>query len=120
MVEYLEVLNRIVNDNKNKKEKLCNKLSNLDLRREDILHYIEFGSYNAVEGWKLIKALKETSKERRIVKDNLQVVDSILGLVNEIKLDKTIKRLNENSKTYTYRTDIIYKTLGVNEKGIKV
>lgn len=59
------------------KEWLLEEESNLDKQISDILHFIEFNSFSASEGYKLCKALKELRLKRREVKNELELINII-------------------------------------------
>ena len=96
------------------------QLSFCDQAREDILHYLEFHTTNAVERTKLINKLMAVQKTRRAIKvrmECLQVIgDTWLG-ANYLKTHKdltnVLTRLNSmNQKTYGYRTTVVQDTIG--------
>ena len=89
-----------------RKETLTKQISKVDKEREDILHYIELGKYNAVEGWKLLSLLREVSKERRKIKDEEEYISKV---TNNIKLS-TVNRFEKSKpKTYHFRSSILNK-----------
>lgn len=53
--------------------------SKLDLEISDVLHYIEFNNFNAVQGYKLAKMLKNITERRREVKKAQAQLDIILN-----------------------------------------
>lgn len=54
-------------------------LSSLDQQEQQILHYIEFGKYNAAQGSKLLKRLKEVRLQRRVPKKQIEELGVILS-----------------------------------------
>lgn len=98
-------LNGLRNDATNRKEELCKQLSNVDKELSDINHYIEFCNLNAAQGYKAYKMVKERRIKRRIIKNELVIVDIILeknisdSMTEEI--EKAIRNLDE--RTYTPR-----------------
>ena len=98
-------LNGLKDDAVQRKEELCKQLSNVDKELTDINHYIEFCNLNAAQGYKAYKMIKERRIKRRIIKNELSVVDVILekkisdSIIDEI--EKVINGLNE--RTYTPR-----------------
>lgn len=62
-----------------RKDKLTDQLSTVDKEICDILHYIEFCNLNAAQGYKVYKMIKERRIRRRSIKNELQVLDIILG-----------------------------------------
>lgn len=59
------------------KEWLLEEESNLDKQISDILHFLEFNTFSACEGYKLCKALKELRLKRREVKNELEIINII-------------------------------------------
>ena len=53
--------------------------SKLDLEISDVLHYIEFNNFNAVQGYKLARMLKNITERRREVKKTQAQLDIILN-----------------------------------------
>ena len=72
-----EVINAIdiLNKFEDRKSILISNLSDLDLEEQDLLHYIETEKFNAVEGYKLSKKIKEIRLERRKVKNELALIN---------------------------------------------
>ena len=50
------------------------RLKNVEGKQQDLLHAIEFNSYNACEGFKKYKEMKEVREERRGIKDTLLII----------------------------------------------
>lgn len=62
---------------KGNKEWLLEELSNIDKQICDVLHFLEFNSFSACEGYKLCKALKELRLKRREVKNELELINIV-------------------------------------------
>lgn len=58
-------------------QKLREEQSIADIKQSDILHYIENHNLNASQSCKLIKQLKKVRKERREIKNEIDVVQSL-------------------------------------------
>ena len=58
-------------------QKLSEEQSVADIKQSDILHYIENHNLNASQSCKLIKQLKKVRKERREIKNEIDVVQSL-------------------------------------------
>ncbi len=109
-----EVINAIdiLNKFEDRKSILINNLSDLDLEEQDLLHYIETEKFNAVEGYKLSKKIKEIRLERRKVKNELALINifqqnsnKLINLENRRFLITTLGKESKkliNSK-YTYK-----------------
>jgi hypothetical protein len=81
-----EVINAIdiLNKFEDRKNILISNLSDLDLEEQDLLHYIETEKFNAVEGYKLSKKIKEIRLERRKVKNELSLVNLFQQNANKL------------------------------------
>ena len=90
---------------KGNKEWLLDMESKVDQEISDILHYIEFFSFNACEGYKLAKGLKELRLKRRDIKNQLEAIKIISQHTCNMLTDgKTNKALcNIENKQYTPR-----------------
>lgn len=60
-------------------DKVKEEHSKLDMEITDVLHYIEFNNFSAVQGYKLAKMLKDMTKQRREVKKVETQLDIILS-----------------------------------------
>lgn len=104
-LDKVSSLNGLRSDATKRKEELCKQLSNVDKELSDINHYIEFYNLNAAQGYKAYKMVKERRIKRRIIKNELTIVDVILekkisdSMTEEI--EKAIQNLDE--RTYTPR-----------------
>ena len=95
------------------------RLSVLDLKQQDILHYIEATTLNASGYSKIGKMLKEVRKERREIKNEIEKLEHLQKLTNKYNnkmiqgdIIQTLKGLNTIDKRqlepkYTCKTDIL-------------
>jgi len=67
-----------------------------DLMIEDILHKIEFDKFNAYEGYMLCKQLQNIRQERRIIKDELEPLQSLKNTIQNSNIRKTLERAKNN------------------------
>lgn len=72
-------LNGLARDALHRKEELLRELSNVDKELSDINHYIEFVNLNASQGYKAYRLIKERRIKRRSIKNELMVLEIILG-----------------------------------------
>ena len=97
-------------------EKLNNELSIADIKQQEILHYIENHNLNAVDSCKIIKLLKIVREERREIKNEQDVIQSLKDTFADkyknkfiekdlIQALKNLKELRErqNNPRYTYK-----------------
>lgn len=121
-LEYAQELQTIINELHNENQQLNKELSKWDSARCDIEHFIEFGNFNASQGYRYAKALKEIMKQRRLVKNkmekmqflhkyNNQSTRDILGAIVQ-KIEN--KEIVADSRTYTAR---ILDEITLEEKG---
>ena len=90
---YTEQLLKIYDEINNDVEYFKHQIDELQLLEQDLLHIIENGKFNVVEGYKLSKKLKETRNERRDYKIELETM---------INLKKTFVDKNINYLKNTY------------------
>lgn len=71
-----EVTNIVIllNELDNYSSCLVNKLSELDLRQQDLLHYIENNSLKTNECYRIIRELKKIRESRRKVKNDMDLL----------------------------------------------
>ncbi|MBQ3421028.1 MAG: hypothetical protein IJH34_05050, partial [Romboutsia sp.] len=97
------------------KQTLKTELSVLDKAQEDILSKIESVKFNVVDGYQLIKQLKEIRIKRRTVKNNLFVYESLdcMQIPKEKVLDDVVLRARNIEGEVKYKprvlTNIEYK-----------
>lgn len=77
-ITKLRELNGLAYEVNERKKQLVSELKMVEERQQDILHYIEFCSLNACQGYKIYKQLKDVRRERRQIKNELEVVQFIL------------------------------------------
>ena len=98
-IEKVKGLNGLASEAVHRKNELTDQLSTVDKEICDILHYIEFCNLNAAQGYKAYKMLKERRIKRRSIKNELQVVDIILGKkISETATDEIEKAISGMDK----------------------
>lgn len=65
------------------KKELENQISIKEAEQEDYLHELELGKLNGIEIMKVSNALIKTRKERRVLKDKLDLIKTLKGYVDE-------------------------------------
>lgn len=78
-VDKVSGLNGLAAEALHRKEELINQLSEVDKELCDINHYIEFCNLNAAQGYKAYKMIKDRRMKRRSIKNELDVLNMILG-----------------------------------------
>lgn len=81
-IAKIENLSELFKDCENKFEEMSQKQSDIDKEIVDIEHYIEFGTFNAYQGWLCFKILQNLLLQRRQIKNEI----SILQYVRECRL----------------------------------
>lgn len=98
-LDRISDLNGLAKDASHRKEELLGELSKVDKELSDINHYIEFVNLNAAQGYKAYKLIKERRIKRRSIKNELAVLEIILGkkisesITDEI--NKSVEGLDE-------------------------
>ena len=90
-------------------------LVNIEGQQEDLLHEIEFSKLNAIEIMNIYKQLENVRKERRKIKDKLELINTLKSYTNKfiekgicgetkdvIKNIETL-RSNQENRQYTPR-----------------
>jgi hypothetical protein len=65
-----------------------------DLQICDLLHQIEFDTFNAAEGYCLAKKLQEARRQRRQLKDEVNASYSILKFIETLHLQEKLEQTN--------------------------
>lgn len=103
-------LNGLAKEARRRKEELMKQLHDLEDELLDIEHYIEFSNLNAAQGYKASKDIKECRVKRRSIKNELLVLDIILGQrVDEIiseEIYKKVQSIDERTYSPRVRTDL--------------
>lgn len=70
-----------------KEEELNQKLNTIDRAIMDVEHSIEFFNYNACEGYKMYKKMKDLRTERRKIKDSLLIINFLKDFVTSEEIN---------------------------------
>lgn len=99
-LDRVKECNGLAKDAASRKSELLLQLSNVDKELSNCLHEIELtGSMNACNGYKEYRRTKTILERRRVIKDELSVVDSILtSNLQSIATDRIQKVVNGLSK----------------------
>ena len=113
MLKYMLVF---FQDIDKRQKELSEQQSMWDIKQDEILHYIENHNLDAVKSCKAIKLLKQVRKERREVKNEIDVIHSLKDTFIDkyknkfiekdiIQALKNLKELEnrQNSLKYTYQ-----------------
>lgn len=104
-VDKVSGLNGLASEALHRKDNLLNKLSKIDQELSDIDHYIEFVNLNAAQGYKAYKMIKDRRIIRRSIKNELDVLNIILGKkISETATDEIQKAISGmDNRTYEPR-----------------
>lgn len=100
-MNYVGDFNKYCSSLNKRHNELVKALSEVDLEQQDILHFLEFDTYDAVTMMKVTKRLKEVRVKRREIKDELDVIQSILCRIGKAPLAHKPKTM------YTYKTAVL-------------
>ncbi len=114
--DMLKYMLAFFQDTDKRLKELRQEQSKWDIKQDEILHYIENHNLDAIKSCKLIKILKQVRAERRIVKDEINIINSLKDTFIDkyknkfIEKDimqalKSLKELEnrQNSPKYTYQ-----------------
>lgn len=79
------------------------QINKLEKEENDLLHYIELVNLNAVEGFKAYKELQKVRKERRVYKDENELLKHVQPVLSNMKghlrlLDNAIGNVRQTEK----------------------
>lgn len=101
--EYSQQLLDIYNNINNEYQNLYDELNQANLREIDLLHMVENNNFNASEGWKYAKMIRDNRLHRRKIKNELNPLSE---LKNNF-IDKNMIALNEVNQEVTRRNNIL-------------
>lgn len=86
-------------------KELQSELSMVDKKIFDVKHYIEFGNFNAYQGWMCFKMLQNLLRQRRNYKNEIEVIQLInQSFTNKNSFMALPQRISEiKNKCYTPR-----------------
>ena len=104
-IDKVSDLNGLASEALHRKDDLLSQLRKVDQELSDIDHYIEFVNLNAAQGYKAYKMIKDRRIIRRSIKNELEVLNIILGKkISETATDEIQKAISGMDKrTYEPR-----------------
>ena len=104
-IDKVSDLNGLASEALHRKDDLLSQLSKIDQELSDIDHYIEFINLNAAQGYKAYRMIKDRRIIRRSIKNELDVLNIILGKkISETATDEIQKAISGMDKrTYEPR-----------------
>lgn len=117
--ESIELLNEIDSYNST----LVDKLSELDCKEQDLLHFIEDNKISMLWCYNMVKQIKKIREERRKVKHDMELLHKFDDVKNKListesrqfimpELYKKEKHLNTTYKNRQYTEEDMMKILG--------
>ena len=94
---------KFIQNMEQRKEVLASALSDVNKEIIDINHYIEFGRFNAYQGWLAFNLLRGRLKKRRKVKDELQILSQFEKCNADPSIIASVKALIEELNTRKYK-----------------
>ena len=90
-------------------QELNKKLASKEAEQDDLLHEVELANLNVVERSRFYNELKKVREERRMIKDELQICNTIKPLADILirkyaELNQTIKNLDTCKNLLKERT----------------
>lgn len=85
-------------------EILRNRLSDKDKIENDLLHKLEFESFNASTGYKIAKALKVNRAERREIKNELESLTELRTLTHNY--DKGLNKIDIKINSIEHKQNV--------------
>lgn len=74
VIEEVTTIVTLLNELDNYSSGLVNKISELDLKQQDLLHYIENNSLKTNECYRIIRELKKIRENRRQIKNDMDLL----------------------------------------------
>ena len=106
-IDKVSDLNGLASEALHRKDNLLSQLSKIDQELSDIDHYIEFVNLNAAQGYKAYRMIKDRRIIRRSIKNELDVLNIILGKkISETATDEIQKAISGMDKR-TYEPRIL-------------
>ena len=104
-IDKVSDLNGLASEALHRKDDLLSQLSKIDQELSDIDHYIEFVNLNAAQGYKAYRMIKDRRIIRRSIKNELDVLNIILGKkISETATDEIQKAIyGMDKRTYEPR-----------------
>ena len=102
---YNDEINGVLINAERDMEELRGKLSELDKNQSIILHIIEEESFNASRGYCLCKEIKDIREARRVVKNEMRLLNIFISNVSKYMYNGTrkIKSREEKLKNSIYK-----------------
>lgn len=101
-MNYVEEFNKYVQFISDKYTELSKQLSKVDSEQDDILHFLELETYDAITMMKITKKLREVRERRREIKNELSIIQTIHCRIGKSNVS------GKTPSVYTFKTDVLY------------
>lgn len=100
-MDRIEQCNNLISDARHRKDELFDQLSDIDKELSNCLHIIEMTKWKSgCDGYKEYKRVKQILEKRRVIKDELSVVQSISSCnLKHLSVDHVVDNLENRSFT---------------------
>lgn len=118
--KYAVELKQLFNEISDEYNRLYLEIGKCDLKQQDLLHKIESSNFNAAQGYKLAKEIKELREKRREVKNDFTIIEMIKkDFVNRYnqQLSKVLDSVMQKSDKLDQLTEDKVYINRVNDKG---
>lgn len=106
--KWAKEFNEFIKSAESRKKELDKELKDIDYKRQECLHFLELEGQNAAVRARVTKILTESSKNRRLIKEEMSDIQSVIDKIHNPK-----KILNENAnRSYSYSEDFLTEVFG--------
>lgn len=100
-MDRIKQCNNLISDARHRKDELFDQLSDIDKELSNCLHIIEMTKWKSgCDGYKEYKRVKQILEKRRVIKDELSVVQSISSCnLKHLSVDHVVDNLENRSFT---------------------
>lgn len=102
--DSLSTVLTVLQSAKNTYAAVCDEANRLDSLQQDLLHKLELEPLNAVQMIGVAKQLKECRMERRVVKDQADLLEPVVNFVDTQENKKAISNLQKTLGVVRQRT----------------
>lgn len=100
-MDYIRDFNKYCQHIDKRYKELTEEMSKVDQEQDDILHFLELDTYDAVTMMKVTKRLKEVRARRREIKNEFTMVQAVHSRIGKPTLTNTVP------KKYNYKTAVL-------------
>jgi len=104
-----------IDETETRRGQLDEKLSSIDKQITDICHYIEFGKYNAYQGWLITNMLRNRLQQRRKVKNELLFLHDLMRCNVDGSMIDTMKNTMRKIKELEYKPRVLSQLFNFSE-----